>query len=208
MNLVLLLTIGVTEPAESADSRTGTAASTKNPPAPNPYAQVPPVGLAAPADRPKASDQAALERWSEKVSGQTGIPARAVSAYGRAEMWMRSRSPECGITWSTLAAIGALASKHGTDVRGRSSWQHKVGPLRMRSGIWTQLAARASGDGAAPEVWNIGDASLTAARYLCSQPASMREPRGWWDAVLAYRQSVSYAKRVFSTAKRYAAATR
>lgn len=121
---------------------------------------------------------------------------------------MRSRSPECGITWSTLAAIGHVASKHGTDVRGKNSWQHTVGPLRIRSAIWTQLAARASGDGAAPEVWNIGDASLTAARYLCSQPASMREPRGWWKAVLAYRQSVSYAQRVFSTAKRYALATR
>ena len=208
VNLVLLLTIGIAEPRKTADAGAGTGQAAATPRKPKPYAEVPPAGVAAPADRPKASDQAALEQWSQRVSGKTGIPAPAVSAYGRAEMWMRSKSPECGVSWSTLAAVGALASKHGTDVQGRSGWQRTVGPLRMRSAIWQQLGSRASGDGAAPKVWSVGDAALTAARYLCSQPKSMRESRGWWDAVAAYRHSVAYAQRVFSTAKQYALATR
>lgn len=203
VNVVLLLTIGVTEPAGSG---TGADRPVNVPRGPKPYADAPPVGPAAPADRPRASDQAALERWSRRVADATDIPPRAVAAYGRAEMWMRSKSPECGISWSTLAAIGALASKHGSDVRGRTAWQHTVGPLRMRSAIWNQLASRASGDGAAPEVWNLGDAALTAARYLCGQPGSMRAGQGWWAAVVAYRQSVAHAQQVFTAAKRYGTA--
>ncbi|RZQ63646.1 murein transglycosylase [Amycolatopsis suaedae] len=80
---------------------------------PPPGATAPRAGLPAPEDRPNASDIAALDAWSKKVAGVTQVSARALVAYGRAEMWLRSERPECRITWVTVAGIARVESQHG-----------------------------------------------------------------------------------------------
>jgi membrane-bound lytic murein transglycosylase B len=41
------------------------------------------------------------------------IPARALVAYGNAELVLRSVKPKCRLSWATLAGIGRIESHHG-----------------------------------------------------------------------------------------------
>ncbi|QYN17141.1 lytic transglycosylase domain-containing protein [Amycolatopsis sp. DSM 110486] len=54
-----------------------------------------------------------LDDWAKKVAAVTGVPARALRAYGNAELAMRSADPGCRISWATLAGIGRIESNHG-----------------------------------------------------------------------------------------------
>ena len=52
--------------------------------------------------------------WLEKISAETGIPERALTAYGGAAIAKNEFTPTCGIGWNTIAAIGYVESRHGT----------------------------------------------------------------------------------------------
>ncbi|HWD04974.1 MAG TPA: lytic murein transglycosylase [Amycolatopsis sp.] len=54
-----------------------------------------------------------LAGWAREVAAVTGVPARALRAYGNAELAMRSADPGCRISWATLAGIGRIESNHG-----------------------------------------------------------------------------------------------
>jgi membrane-bound lytic murein transglycosylase B len=54
-----------------------------------------------------------LAQWANQVAAATGVPARALSAYGNAELAMRATQPACKISWATLAGIGRIESDHG-----------------------------------------------------------------------------------------------
>lgn len=87
------------------------------------------------APRPPAVALAAvpvaqLERWADAVSGDyatyadpawlartsqaTGIPERVLAAYAGTSIALQSEHPACNLGWTTLAAIGAVESGHGT----------------------------------------------------------------------------------------------
>jgi membrane-bound lytic murein transglycosylase B len=51
--------------------------------------------------------------WAEQTAAATGIPVRALVAYAGAAMFKADQMPECGISWSTLAGVGAIESDHG-----------------------------------------------------------------------------------------------
>ncbi|MFW0791413.1 lytic murein transglycosylase [Gordonia sp. CPCC 205333] len=55
-----------------------------------------------------------LRAWSQLHSEPYGIPVRALQSYAYAAAAMDKAVPGCGIGWSTLAAIGAVASEHGS----------------------------------------------------------------------------------------------
>lgn len=52
--------------------------------------------------------------WVSRVAASTGIPARALQAYGAAQLRMRAEQPRCQVGWNTLAALGWIESGHGT----------------------------------------------------------------------------------------------
>jgi membrane-bound lytic murein transglycosylase B len=54
-----------------------------------------------------------LTAWSREAAGSTGVPARALWAYGVAERGQRAVTPDCGLSWATLAAVGRVESDHG-----------------------------------------------------------------------------------------------
>lgn len=56
---------------------------------------------------------AALAAWSQR-NATTEVPARAVQAYGEAELSLRSLEPGCGLAWTTLAGLGTVESANGT----------------------------------------------------------------------------------------------
>lgn len=52
--------------------------------------------------------------WAARTAAATGIPVRAVLAYGSATLTVGAQQPGCHIAWNTLAGIGAVESAHGT----------------------------------------------------------------------------------------------
>lgn len=241
--VVLIVTIGIAGPtdAESPVDDDPFAVPQLDP---EPHNTVPGDAAPAPVDRPHTSDIAELEEWSQQYSEVTEVPARALRGYGLAEMWMRNEAPDCGLSWTVLAGIGRVESRHGTiggghiDADGNTSeriigppldgsdgtrhvpdtdggaldgdaaFDRAVGPMQFIPQTWGSWRARAARDGADPDPHHIDDAAVTAARYLCARGEDLTSPRGWWRAVLAYNQSQSYARDVYSGAQAYAQRSR
>ncbi|MFF0720379.1 lytic murein transglycosylase [Micromonospora sp. NPDC003816] len=55
----------------------------------------------------------ALAGWAGDVGAKTGIDPIAVQAYGYAELVLAETNRACGLSWTTLAAIGFVESRHG-----------------------------------------------------------------------------------------------
>lgn len=68
----------------------------------------PEIGL--PAGRPAD----ALAGWAQQLSPATGIPVVALQAYGYAEWVLSQTQRSCQLSWTTLAAIGYVESRHGS----------------------------------------------------------------------------------------------
>lgn len=67
----------------------------------------------APQPQPGAAGPDPLLAWANRMAGPTTIPARALVAYGNAELTVRASTPNCHVSWSTLAGIGRVESNHG-----------------------------------------------------------------------------------------------
>jgi membrane-bound lytic murein transglycosylase B len=63
--------------------------------------------------RSRTTGPESLSQWASQVAAASGVPARALSAYGNAELAMRADQPKCKISWATLAGIGRIESNHG-----------------------------------------------------------------------------------------------
>ncbi|MFI1991326.1 hypothetical protein [Actinoplanes sp. NPDC020271] len=56
----------------------------------------------------------ALAGWAETAGTKVGIPVVALQAYGYAELVTQQTMSTCHLTWTTLAAVGKVASGHGS----------------------------------------------------------------------------------------------
>lgn len=207
------------------------------------------VGTGAAAGRPSAGqpsagprEQAGSQRpgnllpiWADRVADVTGIPARALIAYGGAELELRAGQPSCHISWATLAGIGRIESDHGR--YGGAVLQANGYPSRPIIGVPLDGSpgveaipdtdhGRFDGDPYhdravgpmqfIPATWakwgggydpqQIDAAAVAAAKYLCAGGRDMASPQGWWSGVLSYNNSVDYARKVFGLADSYARA--
>jgi membrane-bound lytic murein transglycosylase B len=52
--------------------------------------------------------------WAAQTAASTGIPERAMRAYGGAAVYISEQNPGCKLGWNTLAGIGEMESHHGT----------------------------------------------------------------------------------------------
>ena len=75
--------------------------------------------------------------------------------------------------------------------------------MQFLPGTWSRYASDGDGDGKA-DVQNVYDASLAAARYLCSGALNLRNQAGVMSAILRYNNSMAYARNVLSWAASYA----
>ncbi|MGN9776144.1 lytic murein transglycosylase [Micromonospora sp. H33] len=66
---------------------------------------VPAPGTGRPAD--------ALAAWAAQIGPKVGIAPVAMQAYGYAELVLAQTNRSCGLSWTTLAAIGHVESAHG-----------------------------------------------------------------------------------------------
>ena len=85
----------------------------------------------------------------------------------------------------------------------RISYARAMGPMQFLPGTWSRYAADGNGDGKA-DVQNVFDATLAAARYLCSGGLNLRDPNQVMTAILRYNNSVAYAQNVLGWARAYA----
>ncbi|MEP6842601.1 MAG: hypothetical protein ABJA11_03705, partial [Pseudolysinimonas sp.] len=51
--------------------------------------------------------------WAASTASATGIPKRAVLAYAGAALAKAASMPQCGLSWTTLAAVGDVESSNG-----------------------------------------------------------------------------------------------
>jgi len=86
---------------------------------------------------------------------------------------------------------------------GDPRYDRAVGPMQFIPASWMTWGTDADGDGRA-DPQDIDDAALAAGRYLCSQDRDLSTGEGWWNAVLSYNNSVSYAQLVLNAANGYA----
>ncbi|MDM4720945.1 lytic murein transglycosylase [Micromonospora sp. WMMA1363] len=103
-------------PATAVDPALGAGAAVPTPTVPPPGGPsvaaptggavlVPTSGTGRPAD--------ALAAWAAQVGPKVGIDPVAVQAYGYAELVLAQTNRSCGLSWTTLAAIGHVESAHG-----------------------------------------------------------------------------------------------
>ncbi|WP_193561265.1 lytic transglycosylase domain-containing protein [Mycolicibacterium hodleri] len=86
---------------------------------------------------------------------------------------------------------------------GRITYARAMGPMQFLPGTWARYASDGNGDGKA-DIQNIYDASLTAARYLCSGNLNLRDRSQILSAILRYNNSMAYAQNVLGWAAAYA----
>jgi len=86
---------------------------------------------------------------------------------------------------------------------GRAVYARAMGPMQFLPGTWSRYASDGDGDGRA-DPQNLFDASLSAARYLCSGGLNLRNQSQALTAVLRYNNSMAYAQNVLGWSSAYA----
>ena len=100
--------------------------------------------------------------------------------------------------------FAAIADTDAGALDGDALWDHAVGPMQFIPSTWQQAGRDGNGDGAA-DPFNIDDAALSAASYLCAHGRDLTTAGGWADAIYSYNQSDSYVEQVRDRASAYAA---
>ncbi len=90
-----------------------------------------------------------------------------------------------------------------SSVGNRPTYARAMGPMQFLPGTWARYAVDGKGDGTA-DPQNLFDATLAAARYLCSGGLNLRDPNQVMAAILRYNNSMSYAQNVLGWAAAYA----
>lgn len=104
------------------------------------------------------------------------------------------------------AGFAAIADTDGGALDGDTRWDRAVGPMQFIPSTWQLVGRDGNGDGTA-DPFNIDDAALSAASYLCSHGRDLTTADGWTDAIYAYNQSDAYIRQVREQATAYAAKT-
>ena len=181
---------------------------------------------------PLPVDVESLAGWAHDLAAGTDIPARALEAYGLAELVERRSDPGCHLSWVTVAGLARIESNHGrfhgSQVRADGEvappisgvpldgtngnaiindgggYAQAHGPLQFIPSTWARWGTDTHGQGRA-DVDNIDDAAVTAGRYLCASNRDLATGPGWTQGVLSYNHSEDYARRVYTAAAAYAA---
>ncbi len=85
----------------------------------------------------------------------------------------------------------------------RVVYARAMGPMQFLPGTWSRYASDGNGDGKA-DPQNVFDATLAAARYLCSGGLNLRDQSQVMAAILRYNNSMAYARNVLGWAAAYA----
>ena len=102
-----------------------------------------------------------------------------------------------GVHWDYIPAPA-----NGRALDGDAKFAHALGPMQFIPQTWAIYGTDANGDGRS-DIFNINDAALGAARYLCAAGGNLRSEAGQIRAVLAYNHSDQYLAQVLALADAY-----
>lgn len=102
--------------------------------------------------------------------------------------------------------FAAIADTDGGALDGDARWDRAVGPMQFIPSTWKIAGQDGNRDGTA-DPFNIDDAALSAAGYLCARGGDLTTASGWTRAIYGYCQSESYVEKVRSLATSYAGKT-
>ncbi|WP_461175049.1 lytic transglycosylase domain-containing protein [Arthrobacter sp. Z1-9] len=103
--------------------------------------------------------------------------------------------------------FAAIADTDAGALDGDARWDRAVGPMQFIPSTWELAGRDGNGDGRA-DPFNIDDAALSTAGYLCARGRDLTTARGWTAAIYSYNQSDAYLVQVRDQATTYAEATR
>ncbi len=119
------------------------------------------------------------------------------------QLYMTSAERWCpGLSWTVLAAIGWVETRHGSHPTMISSVGAQ-GPMQFMPATWARYGIDADGDGVA-NVWSPADAIAGAANYLCASGAG--DPATLRQAIWHYNHDWDYVDTVLAKAAEYGAA--
>ena len=85
--------------------------------------------------------------------------------------------------WTATQSDYIAAPPNGYALDGDAKYTHALGPMQFIPQTWASYGVDANGDGKA-DIFNINDAALGAARYLCAAGGDLRTESGRVRAVL------------------------
>jgi membrane-bound lytic murein transglycosylase B len=141
------------------------------------------------------------------------IPVELLAAIGKVESG-HARGGRVDKNGTTVTPIlgpvldgngfAAIADTDDGVLDGNSTWDRAVGPMQFIPGTWRRWGADGNGDGKL-DPHNAYDASLGAARYLCSGNRNLADPADRDAAILSYNRSTAYRNMVVRLMEAYAA---
>ena len=160
----------------------------------------------------------AYRRAAAHVAGTypgCGLPWPLLAAIGRVESDHGRFAGSQLFTDGTDAprVIGIPLNGHGTALirdtdhgllDGDTVYDRAVGPMQFIPSTWKTWGVDGNGDGVVSP-FNIYDAALAAADYLCAAGGNLQTAAGQIRAVLAYNHSDAYLATVLALEKLYAA---
>lgn len=115
------------------------------------------------------------------------------------EGWQEPRVIGIALDGTTTDAI---ADTDAGALDGDTEWDRAVGPMQFIPSTWELYGADGNVDGVT-DPQHIDDATLAAARYLCSTGQDLRTDEGWILAISAYNSSLDYNQRVAAATTAY-----
>ena len=102
--------------------------------------------------------------------------------------------------------FAAIADTDAGAMDGDARWDRAVGPMQFIPSTWEIAGRDGNGDGTA-DPFNIDDAALSTASYLCARGGDLTTAGGWTGAIYSYNQSDAYLVQVRDQATAYAQTT-
>ena len=113
-----------------------------------------------------------------------------------------SAPPIIGLALDGRGGVALIPDTDHGRYDGDPIYDHAVGPMQFIPSTWVRYAADGNGDGTA-DPFNINDAALAAAFYLCNAGGDLSTEAGRTAAVHSYNHSEDYVALVLAIATEY-----
>jgi len=122
--------------------------------------------------------------WLATASAATGIPERVLAAYAGTALAVQAEHPYCNLTWTTIAAIGWVESRHGTHGGSTVAEDGKVSPPILGPVLdGTRFPAIEDTDGGQFDGDPVWDRALGPMQFLPQTWAVFAETDGDLDGI-------------------------
>jgi membrane-bound lytic murein transglycosylase B len=107
-----------------------------------------------------------------------------------------------GIQLNGTNQTAVIADSDGGSLDGDAAYDRAVGPMQFIPQTWKRFGADGNDDGDTSP-WNLYDAALAAANYLCTASSGLSADAGLRRAYFAYNHSQLYVDSVLGYARGY-----